>query len=288
MRAIGMTEHTLDLTRPAAPAKRQELLSAATEVYVRTEQPSEAARQDYSVIAEHALAGLGVAERAAYARRVATLPTLPHPVARRLAVDEEAEIAGVVLRLSPVLTDEDLAEIALTCSQEHLIAMAERSAISEIATEVLLDRGGDAVLRRLASHSGARFTPGSRERLSQRVLRIAVETADQQNSMRVRAARDRIGEVRTLIADVEANRRKLDEVISQVVNQDRAVDLATILATFADRSIADALQALFGRDDRSIEIWADHLGLAPPTRVQIARMRAARLSQRCQPVGENA
>jgi uncharacterized protein (DUF2336 family) len=282
-----MTEQPLDLIRAAVPARRQELLSVATEVYARTEHPSEAARRDYSAIAQHALARLGTAERAAYARRVAALPTLPRPVARRLAEDEEVEIAGVVLRLSPVLTDEDLAEIAVTCSQDHLIAMAERSAISEIATEVMLDRGGDAVLRRLAMHSGARFTPGARERLSQRVLRIAVEAADQKNSVRVRAARDRIGEVRTLIADVEAHRKQLDEVISQIASQDRAVDLATILAAFAQRSIADALQALFGPDHTSIEAWADDLGLAPPTRAQIVQMRTARLNQRNQPSDEN-
>ena len=78
----------------------------------------------------------------------------------------------------PVLTDDDLAEIALTHSQGHLIAMAERSAPRDRQLEVLVDRGGDAVLRLPASSNACVSPPGARARLAQRVLKIAVEIAD--------------------------------------------------------------------------------------------------------------
>jgi uncharacterized protein (DUF2336 family) len=284
----AMSEHLLRHARDESSEGRRELLSAVTDLFVSADNPSTAARHDYAVIAAHALNGLDMPDRAAYAQRVAALPTLPHGIARRLAADEEIEIAGVVLRLSPVLTDEDLAEIALTHSQGHLIAMAERSAISEIATQVLVDRGGDAVLRLLASHRNARFTPGARARLAQRVLKIAVEIADQGDSLRARTARERLIEIRALIADVTAQRRALDDVVSLVARQDRAVDLATLLATFADRSIGDALKALFAREDGMIREWADHLGLATEARDEIAELRAARFKRQPRSNGDDA
>ena len=77
------------------------------------------------------------------------------PVVHTLAWDDEIAIAGPVLSLSDRLTTPDLIEIALAKSQPHLLAISERSSLSEELTDTLIERGDQEVINKLAENAGA-------------------------------------------------------------------------------------------------------------------------------------
>jgi hypothetical protein len=89
---------------------------------------------------------------------LATLAEFPPNVMRKLANDDDIEIARPVLRGSPGLTDEDLVSIASRGSQAHLSAIATRSTLSEPVTDVLINRGDAGVVRTVSGNHDARFT----------------------------------------------------------------------------------------------------------------------------------
>jgi uncharacterized protein (DUF2336 family) len=90
--------------------------------------------------------------------RLAPINAAPVNVVRRLARDGDIEIAGPILEKSRVLTDADLSEIARTMSQDHLSAIAGRNHVSEAVTGILVERGNDHVMQRVAGNNGAQFS----------------------------------------------------------------------------------------------------------------------------------
>lgn len=94
----------------------------------------------------------------------------PLNVVRRLASDDDIAIAGPVLARSPRLTDQNLVEVARTKGQSHLSKVAERAQLSQAVTDVLIDRGNQQVVTKVASNTGARF---SRAGMSMLVMRAS-------------------------------------------------------------------------------------------------------------------
>jgi uncharacterized protein (DUF2336 family) len=90
--------------------------------------------------------------------RLAPIDNSPIEVIRRLARDESIEVAGPVLAQSRRLPANDLVEIAATMSQAHLMAIAGRPLLDACVTDVLLSRGNEEVVFKLATNSGARFS----------------------------------------------------------------------------------------------------------------------------------
>lgn len=89
---------------------------------------------------------------------LASLQNAPPKVVRSLAFDDAIEVAAPVLTNSPQLSDADLVANARTKSQGHLLAISQRSTLSEAVTDVLVDRGDTGVVRSVAENSGARFS----------------------------------------------------------------------------------------------------------------------------------
>ena len=90
--------------------------------------------------------------------RIAPLNKAPPRLCARLARHDDIEVARPVLSRSPLLSDSLLIEIAQSKSQSHLEAIATRSRLSERVTDVLIDRGNDAVLTTVARNFGARLS----------------------------------------------------------------------------------------------------------------------------------
>jgi uncharacterized protein (DUF2336 family) len=90
--------------------------------------------------------------------RLAPINAAPINVVRRLARDGDIAIAGPILEKSNVLTDIDLSEIARTMGQDHLGAIAGRNHVSESVTSILVERGNDNVMQRVAGNAGAQFS----------------------------------------------------------------------------------------------------------------------------------
>jgi uncharacterized protein (DUF2336 family) len=90
--------------------------------------------------------------------RLAPVANAPIDLTLNLARHPEIGIARPILTNSSRLTTADLVEIARTRSQDHLLAISERTQIETAITDVLLDRGNQAVVHSVADNSGAQFS----------------------------------------------------------------------------------------------------------------------------------
>jgi uncharacterized protein (DUF2336 family) len=117
-----------------------------------------------------------LAERAVLAERLSALSNAPRNLVGQLAHDDEIAIAGPLLRHSPVIDDKMLLEIASMKGQGHLLAMAERPALSTELTDVMVARGDRAVVRRAAGNAGAAFSENGYSTLVKRAGQDGVLT----------------------------------------------------------------------------------------------------------------
>ena len=99
--------------------------------------------------------------RVKLARYIATIPDAPATLVRAFAFDDAIAVAGPVLTRSAALSDSDLVANARTQGQGHLEAIARRRTISEVITEILIERGEPIVVHTVAKNAGARFSDGS-------------------------------------------------------------------------------------------------------------------------------
>lgn len=111
-----------------------------------------------------ALAGLSA--------ELAPIDNAPINVIRRLSRHDEIRIASPVLEKSTRLTEQELADIAGTKSQAHLLAIAGRRRITPVVTDVLVRRGNSEVAQKAAGNAGAEF---STEGYSQLVKRAETD-----------------------------------------------------------------------------------------------------------------
>ena len=96
--------------------------------------------------------------RARLAARLADSANAPPSVIRKLAADDDIEVARPVLKDSQRLTDADLLAQARIKSQPHLLAISQRKSLSEAVTDVLVMRGDRQVAHSVARNAGARFS----------------------------------------------------------------------------------------------------------------------------------
>ncbi len=88
-------------------------------------------------------------------QHLATDPNAPATLVRAFAFDDAIAVAAPILSQSTVLDDSDLAVNASTQSQAHLHAIAQRRTISEVITEILIERGEPDVVHAVAKNAGA-------------------------------------------------------------------------------------------------------------------------------------
>jgi uncharacterized protein (DUF2336 family) len=96
--------------------------------------------------------------RSTFGRRLASMCDAPPGVMRALALDDAIEVAGPILSQFEHLDEATLVEGARTKSQDHLLAISERKMLAEAVTDVLVERGNEAVARNTASNPGAKFS----------------------------------------------------------------------------------------------------------------------------------
>ena len=101
---------------------------------------------------------IDTAARALLALRLAPVQNAPPGVMRKLATDDEPDVACPVLVHSEQLDDSILVMVARLKGQEHLFAISRRQSISEVVTEALVDRGDAHVLMSIVKNAGARWS----------------------------------------------------------------------------------------------------------------------------------
>jgi hypothetical protein len=93
----------------------------------------------------------------ALSRKLAPLANAPPKLIRKFAANASVAISGPVLTLSPQLSTDELIALAQTHGQDHLHAICARADIPEQLTAVLLKRGGQSIIDRLALTQNAHF-----------------------------------------------------------------------------------------------------------------------------------
>jgi uncharacterized protein (DUF2336 family) len=147
--------------------------------------------------------------RAELAERLSFLANAPRILVGRLARENEILVAGPLLRRSPVIDEEALLEIARIKGQSHLLAMAERPALSCDLTDVIIERGDRDVVRRAAGNAGATFSEGGYSELIRRggqdgVLTLTIGQRDDLSD----------GQLKELLAgSLDVIRRRLFDVV---------------------------------------------------------------------------
>jgi uncharacterized protein (DUF2336 family) len=99
-----------------------------------------------------------VSARSLLARRLASIASAPLNVTRMLASDDEITVAYPILAESERLDDATLVRSARSKSQEHLLAISRRKSLSEVVTDVLVERGNKYVVLSTAKNAGAKFS----------------------------------------------------------------------------------------------------------------------------------
>jgi len=159
-------EHALE---KGTVGRRSELLQRVTDLFIleAVQFEDEEIAQFDDVITRLAV-DIELSARALLAARLAPIPNAPPNVIRALAFDDAIDVAGPVLIQSERLDDPTLVENATKKSQEHLLAISRRRSLSEIVTDVLLERGDRQVVLSTVENRGAKFSEAGFETLVQR------------------------------------------------------------------------------------------------------------------------
>ena len=139
--------------------KRLAMLRQVTDLFLfEADRLSEEQIGIFDVVLVQLIERIEARTLAEISERLAPIANAPTDLSLSLAGHSEIEIAGPVLKNSSRLTTADLVDIAKTQSDGHLLAISERAQIETAVTDVLLDRGNEAVVLSVAGNCGAKFS----------------------------------------------------------------------------------------------------------------------------------
>src|SRR6266550_3678568 len=121
---------------------RGALLRHVTDLFiVGSARHSEADLSLFDIVFNQLVVEIETSARAFLATRLAPVQSAPAIIVRRLAFDDEVDVAGPILSQSERLDDASLVENASQKSQDHLFAISRRKSLSAAVTDVLVDCG---------------------------------------------------------------------------------------------------------------------------------------------------
>jgi uncharacterized protein (DUF2336 family) len=109
-----------------------------------------------------------VSVRSLLAQRIAPIAKAPVNLTRMLAIDDEIRVAYPILAQSERLDEATLVQSARSKSQAHLLAISRRKSLSEVVTDVLVERGNRHIVLSTAKNPGAKFSEAGFSRLVKR------------------------------------------------------------------------------------------------------------------------
>lgn len=158
-----------------SPARRAEmLLSIATLFSEIASQLNVEHVALFAQLFERLLDGVDRNTRIELSRQLAAIEKAPSETVIRLANDDDIAVGRAVLEQSIQLDEPELANIARQKSQPHLLAIAARSHLGAAVADILVRRGNQQVLRRVAANASARM---SEEALGTLVERATADLA---------------------------------------------------------------------------------------------------------------
>ena len=150
--------------------KRRDLLRALTDLFQSGSNDAKLANQDlFGDVVTRVIDQVTVEIRAEVSERLSHESLSPRDLMFKLAQDE-ISVASPVLQNSEALTEHDLKTIAENHSQDHLLAISNRATLSEVITDVLVQRGNTGVLHSVTRNQGARFSDSGFDTLAARAI----------------------------------------------------------------------------------------------------------------------
>lgn len=147
-----------EIAKEKSSERRRELMRSLTDLFLLDDTvKTEIHIQLYDDIITKIISDVETEARVELAERIAPAHDAPKGVIMRLALDE-ISVAAPVLKQSPLLSDDDLIAVAKNKSQEHMLAISERSYVSEKVTDVLIDHGDNRVHHSVVVNDGARVS----------------------------------------------------------------------------------------------------------------------------------
>ena len=138
--------------------RRQNILRRVTDLFIiQSDRLSDQHVDLFDEVILRLATKIEMQARATLSARLADIGNAPARVVRQLA-GEDISIAAPLLERSIRLSQEDLKELSKTQSNDHLFAISGRAYISPPVTDVIVERGDEHVVARVAGNSGARFS----------------------------------------------------------------------------------------------------------------------------------
>jgi len=266
-----------ELAKETSSERRRELLRDVTDLYFSTQATcSDVESEHFGEILAIVTQEMHKEVRKEMAGRFAKEPVGPLQLLRQLANDE-IDIAGPVLRHSPILQDTQLTDIIISGRQQHMQAISTRGALSQGITRQLIEHGNDQTLVTLVSNHGAQIDRPSMQTLVARSEQVpALQTplvehpdlpADLMNDMYL-FAEEKV-RARILARNEEIDPKLLQQAFSQAKTQiTKSTDALPTgyptahseITTLQQQGVLDGTQLLkFERDNDRLKFT---LGLA--------------------------
>jgi uncharacterized protein (DUF2336 family) len=175
------------------PGRRAGALRNVTKLFLQQPSLSEDQIQVFDEVICRLARGVDVEARVELSKRVAEAPQAPRQVVRQLAFDEDIAVAGPVIARSNGLDDDDLVTLGRERGQDILLVMLQRATLSERVADMIVDRGGDAVARKLAGNAGARISPHAFGQLLKRRLAVPAPQRSSSDAERPAKAEEPLG-----------------------------------------------------------------------------------------------
>jgi uncharacterized protein (DUF2336 family) len=205
------------------------------------------------------------------ARRLAPVPNAPEGVVRTLAENDDIAVAGPVLKQAR-LDDPELMQIAQSKGQAHLLALSERTNVSEALSDILVTRGDREVARSIATNQKAQLSDnafstlvkraeqdgvlaekvGLRTDIPPRLFRqLLMQASDVvQKRLLAQAKPETQAEIRRVLAKVT------DEVAARASPRNYTVALTAVRALHKERNLSEADIADYAKSGRYEETIA--------------------------------
>ncbi|GJE25698.1 DUF2336 domain-containing protein [Methylobacterium organophilum] len=113
----------------------------------------------YDNLLNNLLSEVDTAARTAFAEGLAPLRRGPPRTSARLAQDVDGAVSEPLLRRCRSLTEDVLCQVAVSCSDDHRRALAERIPVDTALSDLLLEHGSAGVATVLAGNRDAAISP---------------------------------------------------------------------------------------------------------------------------------
>jgi uncharacterized protein (DUF2336 family) len=252
------------------PDRRGETLRRVTDLFFHnSEALTDEQVEVFDLVITRLATAIEARARVNLAERLAGVPNAPRGVIRSLAHDQIV-VARPVLTRSERLSDDDLIAVALAKGRDHMLAISERTRLSEPVTDVLISRGDRVVAHAVAGNPGARLSRTSSAALLNRacadealqallgqrndmpephvrqLVAIARETARRRLAQTMPSAPES-----SINVAVEQSARKIEAVVSS--GRDYSAALGKVHLLTEKRPLREADLAAFASNGRAEE-----------------------------------